>query len=136
VTVVLDTNVLVSALLTPHGTPAQIVRFALSGEISILYDERILAEYREVLSRPRFGFAPDDVAIVLAELERRGEPVLARPLRITLPDPDDLPFLEVAAAGRAEALVTGNARHFKPTTGSHRVPILTPAELLQRLAIG
>ena len=131
--VVLDTNVLVSALLTPHGPPARIVRFALAGDIALLHDERILAEYREVLTRARFGFDPHDVAVVLEELERLGEPVLARPLYVTLPDPDDLPFLEVAVAGDTEALVTGNFKHFEPATRSHALAIVTPAELLERL---
>jgi uncharacterized protein len=104
--------------------------------VSLLHDERILGEYRSVLARPRFGFDQGDVRIVLEQVERRGERVLAPPLPITLPDPDDLPFLEVAAAGRADALVTGNARHFEPSKGTHAVPVISPAEAVRRLGGG
>jgi uncharacterized protein len=126
----------VSAFLTPHGAPDRIVRLALAGEISILHDEWILAEYRSVLARPRFGFDPTDIAIVLTELERWGERVVPTPLDVTLPDADDLAFLELAVTGRADALVTGNARHFRPSTGGHEIPIVTPREALQRMAGG
>jgi len=59
--------------------------------------------------------------------------VAARPLDVALPDPDDLPFLEVAAAGHADALVMGNARHFAPARGGHAVAVRTPRELLDVL---
>jgi uncharacterized protein len=58
------------------------------------------------------------------------------PLDVTLPDADDLPFLELAVAGRADALVTGNARHFHPSAGSHEIPILAPRNALQWMAGG
>jgi putative PIN family toxin of toxin-antitoxin system len=132
--VVVDTNVLVSALLSPHGPPAQVLRLLLQGNAVALYDDRILAEYREVLSRPRFAFAAEDVRLVLEEIEGGGETVFAKPLAIELPDPDDLPFLEVAVAGGADALVTGNNRHFRPLRGKHRVEIVSPNGLVERVA--
>ncbi len=58
------------------------------------FDDRILAEYRQVLARERFGFDPGDVAGLLRYLEAEEEHVTARPATVTLPDPDDLPFLE------------------------------------------
>jgi uncharacterized protein len=131
--VVIDTNVLVSALLSPHGPPAQLLRLALQGELVTLFDERILAEYREVLERPRFGFDAADVDDVLEGIEWTGELVHARPLAIELPDPFDLPFLEVAVSGAADTLVTGNQRHFRPVKGSHEVTLLSPAELRGKL---
>jgi uncharacterized protein len=51
---------------------------------------------------------------------------------LVLPDPNDLPFVEVAISGRADALVTGNSKHFKPTSGNHRMPVLAPADFLRR----
>jgi uncharacterized protein len=130
---VVDTNILVSALLSPHGPPAQVLRLLLQGDLVPLYDDRILAEYRAVLSRPRFAFALEDVGAVLAGIEQGGETVFARPLPLELRDPDDLPFLEVAAAGRAGALVTGNPRHYQPVHGTHGVEILSPREVVARL---
>ena len=53
---VIDSNVVVSAMLSPHAPPAQVIRLALQGDLGLLYDGRILAEYREVLMRPKFGF--------------------------------------------------------------------------------
>jgi predicted nucleic acid-binding protein len=62
------------------------------------------------------------------------ELVVGVPLPIKLEDPDDLPFLEVAAAAAADALVTGNVRHFRASGGKLAVPVLTPRQLLNRLA--
>jgi uncharacterized protein len=131
--VVIDSNVIVSAMLSPHAPPAQVVRQALQGGLGLFHDDRILAEYREVLSRPKFGFDADDVRAMLEGIEWIGETVFASPLSIELPDPDDLPFLEVAAAARADALVTGNTRHFRPVKGRHDVRVLTPRALLDLL---
>lgn len=132
--VVLDTNIVVSALLSPHGAPAQLLRLALRGELAALYDDRIVTEYREVLSRPKFGFDPEEIEAVVGQLERTGESVLAHPLPIDLPDPDDLPFLEVAVAGNAHVLVTGNPRHYRPSRGGHEVEIVSAAELVAAIA--
>jgi predicted nucleic acid-binding protein len=62
-----------------------------------------------------------------------GEAITARPLSLALPDLTDLPFLEVAIAGAAAALITENVRHFRTGKGSHSVNICTPAEFLTRL---
>jgi predicted nucleic acid-binding protein len=111
-----------------------VVRLALQGDVGLLHDARILAEYREVLSRPKFGFDAEDVHAMLEGIEWIGETVFASPLSVELPDPGDLPFLEVAAAAGADALVTGNTRHYRPAKGRHDVSVLTPRELLDLLA--
>jgi uncharacterized protein len=134
--VVLDTNVVVSALLSPHGAPAQLLDLVIGGELTALLDDRIAAEYRAVAHRPRFGLAAADVDRVLGAVEALAEHVAAAPLDVTLPDPDDLPFVEVAATGRADALVTGNARHFVPTRGRHAVTVYSPRELLDAVRAG
>ena len=131
--VVLDTNVLVSGVLNPHGPPGRLVDRDLAGELVPLVDDRILGEYAEVLRRPRFGFRADDVKILLSFVRTVAEPVLARPLADALPDPDDLPFLEVAVSGNAAALVTGNPRHFTPGGRAHRVRVVLPREALELL---
>jgi len=131
--VVIDSNVVVSAMLSPHAPPAQVVRLALQGDLGLFHDHRILAEYREVLSRPKFDFDADDVRAMLEGIEWIGETVFASPLSVELPDPSDLPFLEVAAAAGADALVTGNTRHYRPPKGRHDVRIVTPRELLDLL---
>jgi predicted nucleic acid-binding protein len=67
-------------------------------------------------------------------VEVAGESVTARSLKVVLADSTDLPFLEVAASGHADALVTGNAKHFMPRRGKHNVIVLTPAEFVARLS--
>ncbi|MEA5075491.1 MAG: putative toxin-antitoxin system toxin component, PIN family [Coriobacteriia bacterium] len=129
--IVLDTNVLVSGLLTPYGPPGEIVRMASSGAITLCLDARILAEYAEVLSRPKFGFDADAVAALLDQLEYTGWTTAAEPLPLRLPDPDDEPFLEVALSGAADALVTGNIADF-PAERCGDVVVLTPAGFIER----
>jgi putative PIN family toxin of toxin-antitoxin system len=130
--VVIDTNVVVSGLLSPYGPPAEIVRLVAAGELPVCYDARIIAEYREVLHRSAFGFDERDVEWFLDQLVRDGESVASRSLGTRLPDPDDEPFLEVAVASSADALVTGNIRHF-PETLRHGVLVCTPAAFIETL---
>ncbi len=130
--VVLDTNVLISGILKPYSTAASILHLIADGTVPLAYDLRILSEYREVLSRPQFGFAKEDVEAVLEQVEREGHLISAKPLKFHLPDPDDEPFLEVALSGRAKAIVTGNKRHF-PKREYEGTKILSPAEFLEVL---
>jgi putative PIN family toxin of toxin-antitoxin system len=129
----LEAGVLVSGVLNPHGPPGRIVDAILAETVTVLYDDRILNEYRAVFARPMFKFRPSERETLLGFVEVAGESIVAQSLTVVLFDPTDLPFLEVAAAGRADALVTGNARHFKPRRGSHDVDICTPVTLLERL---
>jgi len=130
--VVIDTNVMVSGILNPHGSPGRIINALLSETVTALYDDRILSEYREVPLRPTFRFSRSDVEVLLDFVESAGENVSAEPLSLTLPDPNDLPFLEVATSGGADALITGNIKHFKPRRGQHIVLVTTPADFLRR----
>jgi putative PIN family toxin of toxin-antitoxin system len=130
--VVIDTSVMVSGILNPHGPPGRIVNALLSETIIVLHDDRILSEYREVLLRPTFGFPRADVEVLLDFVESAGEHVSAEPLSLVLPDPNDLAFLEVATSGGADALITGNIKHFKPRRGQHSVLVTAPADFLRR----
>ncbi len=127
--VVIDTNVLVSGLLTPFGPPGIIVALVAAGRLRPCYDARILAEYDEVLRRPAFPFADDDVVALMAQIRGGGELATAEPLSTPLPHPNDEPFLEVAVSAMAEYLVTGNVRHF-PSDRRSGVRVVTPRELL------
>jgi putative PIN family toxin of toxin-antitoxin system len=129
--VVVDTNVIVSALLTPAGVCGQILDLLVEGVLLPCVDERMLAEYEDVLLDPRFPFMSLQVNTVLEMFRTVGEPVAATPLDACLPDEDDRPFLEVAAAGGA-ALVTGNVRHY-PKQACRNVTVLRPREVLDLL---
>lgn len=129
--IVLDTNVLVSALLSPYGPPARMLDLILLGQLVPLYDDRILHEYRQVLLRERFGFEPQAVEALLQYVELVGTKVVASPLakHQAVPDPEDLMFLEVALVGQADALITGNVRHF-PLAIRQGVRVVEPAAFL------
>jgi len=129
--VVIDTNVLVSGLLSPYGAAGQIVRMAVAGSIDLLYDARILSEYGEVLSRPKFSFEKTHIDSLIEFIMQYSIPVSAIPLSRHLPDRDDEPFLEVAISGKAECLITGNVAHY-PMRSRHKTRILTPRQFLNR----
>ncbi len=78
--VVLDTNVVVSALLNSFGTPGRVLDLVLAGELTAAYDDRVLAEWREVLRRKKFGFAARDVEALVGFVEAEGLGVNPNPL--------------------------------------------------------
>ena len=127
--IVLDTNVLVAGLLSPFGPCGEIVRMVSSGEVTLCFDAPIFIEYSEVLYRPKFGFDKEKVSTLLDHIEHRSHAVASSPLRHSLPDPDDEPFLKVTIAGKAECLVTGNASHFPAKLRQGR-KVLSPSEFL------
>ena len=133
--IVLDTNVVVSALLHDASVPAQVLDLWFSGDLELAVDARILAEYRDVLRRPELDLDAREVDQVLA-LATYAYHAVAVPLPLSLPDPGDVPFLEVAVASAADAIVTGNVKHFRPREGRVNIPILTPRQFLDRLAGG
>jgi len=109
--VVLDTNVLVSALWSENGVCARILSMVLNGLITPCYDHRVLEEYRMVLLRPRFRFSENDVEDILSYIRASGMSVIAPPLPIDLPDMSDKKFFEIGIRMDA-AIVTGNIKHF------------------------
>ena len=109
--VVLDTNILVSALLSPKGTPAKVFDHFLNSDFLLCFDSTIIAEYRAVLKRPKFGFDQIAVEQILEYIEKTGLAVIPKPLDIDAVDQDDKIFYEVAVH-TGGYLVTGNARHF------------------------
>jgi len=130
--IVLDTNVLVSGLLSAAGPPGFIVEAVLTGDLELAIDMAIREEYEEVLKRPEFCFPEAQVETLLCVVDRVALWVAAAPpWPAPLPDPDDEPFLAVAAAS-GSALVTGNVRHF-PVASRRGVVVLTPRELTERL---
>ncbi len=131
---VLDTNVLVSALLSPGGKAALIVQAIEAGLIEIVLTDDIEQEYVGVLTRSKFDFPPALISALLDILRRHGEVVRPDPSAAASPDADDTKFLQCALAGRADVLVTGNERDF-PDAAYGPTAILSITELLQRLSI-
>jgi len=131
VRVVLDTNVLVSALKTHSGNCAVILDLAVSGDLEICADQRILDEYERVCGEPRLRLDQQAIRTVLGFLRTTVERVVPRPLDLALPDSDDLPFIEVAAQAGA-VLITGNKKHF-PADSCRTVSVFNPAEFVEVL---
>ena len=101
--------------------------------IQLLLDERIPTEYAEVLVRSRLGLHSVTVANWLAQIQSGGEFVTADRIDLRLADPADLAFVEVAVAGGADYLITGNGEHFAPAQASYSIAVLTPREFIELL---
>lgn len=113
---VIDTNVLVSALLSSHDDAATVlvVGKLFSGEVIPLFNDEILKEYNEVLRRTKFHFSVETVCMLIQTIKKFGERVVPSPTSELLPDMKDLPFYEVVVEKQVDDayLVTGNIKHF------------------------
>lgn len=128
--IVLDTNVLVCGVLKPFSIPGEIVRRVGSGNLTLCFDARILAEYREVLHRPKFKLDKEDISIVLDFIQENGEWGLAESLLQKLPDRDDEAFLEIALGSKVKYLITGNKKDF-PLRKEYKISVLTAREFIE-----
>ena len=115
---VIDTNVIVSALISKNidSNPGKVFRAIVQERIVPLYNDEILAEYRCVLSRPKFHLSPDLIETVL------------KAIIVDFPDPKDIVFYEIAISKENAYLVTGNIKHFPV-----RSFIVSPAEMVEIL---
>ena len=129
---VIDTNVVVSGLLNPHGPSARVLDAVLDGRLKLVYDARILAEYRDVLHRPRLQLAPDKITAFLNGLQGQTK-VSPRPLAVAGPDADDIVFVEAALATMDKTIVTGNLADYPPEI-LHGARVLTPAQAAAELS--
>lgn len=127
--IVLDTNVLVSGLLSPFGPCGEIVRMVSSAELTLSFDARIITEYKEVLLRPKFKLEKDKIEALIDHILHRGLTVASSPLLRSLPDIGDEPFLEVAIAAKVVCIVTGNHVHF-PLDLCMGVNVFSPSDFL------
>ena len=127
---VIDTNILVSALLTPDGVSAQLIAAIRSRVLTPVVSEIILAEYAEVLNRPKFGFANKLTGSLLEDMKGLALFLNSQSISLQdLPDPDDAPFI-AAAITAACPVITGNSRHFPLELG---IEALSPSNALARL---
>jgi len=111
--VVLDTNVIVSAFLSPMGKPATILQLVLRGDLSICFDTAILAEYEQVLGRDKFAGKLHQASIrrFFELLYDFGMQAICIPSQISMPDEADRKFYDVAKKAEA-VLITGNKKHY------------------------
>jgi putative PIN family toxin of toxin-antitoxin system len=102
---VIDTNVLVSGLLSPSGNEALIVLAIHQGLVRPCFMEEIVEEYSEGLARPKFAFPSDEIAALIAMLRRTGELFDPEASSVASPDPGDTRFLQCARAAQADFIV-------------------------------
>jgi putative PIN family toxin of toxin-antitoxin system len=126
--VVLDTNVIVSALLQPLGPPAAVFLLVTGGVIQLCISGHVYAEYEEVIRRPRLARDEEVIAATLQTVREKGFWVRPTETIKACPDPDDDIFLECVHASGADYLVTGNLKHFPSSWASTLV--VTPRRFL------
>lgn len=127
---VLDTNVLVSALLSKsaHSTISQLITAVIEEKLIPVYNDEILKEYKEVLSREKFHFLPELQKALVNFIKDKGFHADRIPYGELMPDESDRVFYEVALSKDNTFLVTGNLKHFPKTP-----IVVTPAEMLEIL---
>jgi uncharacterized protein len=131
---IIDTNVLVSALISPNGNEALILLAIQQGLVRPCYSEEILREYAAVPARPKFAFPADEIEAELAMCEVRGELFRPEASSVASPDPGDQKFLACAEAAGADFIVTGNKRDF-PQAQYGPTRIANASELLDRITL-
>ena len=131
-TAVFDTNVVVSGIISSNGPPARILDGILDGFYRPIISDAIIAEYAEVLSRPKFDFPNRKISQLLEAFCAYGvsAPYHPFPDFLSLPDPDDVIFIESALALNAP-IVTGNQRHFPSHLLGH-LRVMSPIEFLSQ----
>ncbi|MCQ2059378.1 MAG: putative toxin-antitoxin system toxin component, PIN family [Bacteroidaceae bacterium] len=127
---VIDTNVLVSVLLSKseESSVIKLIDAVLDGKIIPLYNSEIVAEYTEVLSRPKFKFDREIRELLVERIVFLGEDADRTAYSESLPDEDDRVFYEVALSTEDAYLITGNLKHFPKTP-----IVVTPAQMLDIL---
>jgi putative PIN family toxin of toxin-antitoxin system len=127
--VVVDTNVLVSAMLSPFGNEAQVLDATHKGRVAPCLSRAILSEYASVLARPKFGFPKEEINELIGTLQSKGWLIDPQPAPRASPDPGDDDFIACALFANAEFIVTGNKRHF-PVASCGLSRVVSARELL------
>jgi len=125
---VIDTNVLVSALLTsnPESATRRVLDMLLVGDITPLYNGEVIEEYLDVLSRSKFHFDPAAVHELVDFICERGMDTARTPYDVAMPDEDDRVFFEISLTAEESFLVTGNLKHYPCMPR-----VVTPADFLR-----
>jgi uncharacterized protein len=134
ISAVLDTNVLVSALLRDVGPPALILRRVLAQAFRCYLSEAILAEYDIAIRRPHLKIVPSDASEAIRRLRDVSTLVTPRRRVRAAVDLSDNKFLECALEARADFVVTGNLRHFPSRFQDIR--ILSPTDFMTIVTSG
>lgn len=133
---VIDTNILVSALIKPSGTVGPVLRYLRDGAYILIYSEPLLTELVDVLNRPRirekYSLSSEDIETVMALILLRGELVVPKRRITVCRDSQDNMFLEAAADGNANMIVSGDD-DLLSLEEFEGIPIITPIEFLKEM---
>jgi putative PIN family toxin of toxin-antitoxin system len=137
---VLDTNVVVTAMRSPGGASAAILRTARQGRTTLLVSVPLALEYEAVCGeaehRLASGLSEHEVDVFLTAVIALAKPVETHFLwRPQLRDPADEMVLEAAVNGSADALITFNARDFGTTPSAFGIEVLLPREAIERIKL-
>ena len=121
---VIDTNVVVSALLKSDSKPSRVLHLMYDKTMDLYYSDLITKEYVKVLYRKHLKLDVGVVNATLEDIKRHGTNLVITPSTIPLPDEDDRVFYDTAVSAGAY-LITGNIKHFPQEPF-----ILTPADFL------
>lgn len=110
---VIDTTVLISAVIRPHGVMGNVIRKLRDGAYIYVYSLAMIEELVDVITRPKiyrkYGLVAADVTTLLLLLQLRGEIVYPEKEIVMCRDPKDDKFLEAAVAGNADMIVTSDS---------------------------
>ena len=134
--VVLDTNILIGALITKGTPPDRLYQAWLRGEIELVTSTAQMAEIAEVLARPRLQKYLDtgEAAAIVENIDTRALVLDEAPSVDLSPDPKDNPILAAAIAGHADMIVSGDKRHMLALEEVEGIPVVTAREALDRLS--
>ena len=124
---VIDTNVLVSARITknPSSATVKVLNNVFNGTIRPIFNDEIIAEYTDVLHRPKFRMRDEDINLIINYIKKYGIHSDRVPFDSTMPDEKDRPFYEVSLSVEDSFLVTGNLKHFPVTP-----KVVTPSQFI------
>ena len=129
--VVLDTNVIVSGIIKPDGSPAKLLNMVVNGTLTINADTRILSEYGRVLNSPKFSFPETIITHLLHYISSESKLVTPDPFLLPVKDPSDLPFIEIAVQEDIP-LITGNIKHFEDI---ENIRLYSPTRFLEKFGL-
>ncbi len=134
--IVLDTNILIGALITKGTPPDRLYQAWLRGEVQLVTSTVQLAEVTDVLARPRLQkyLDADEAAAIVENIDTRAL-ILDDPPDVDLsPDPKDNPILAAAIAGKADLIVSGDKKHMLALGVVEGIPIVTARDALDRMS--